>query len=94
MKILSFITIGFIFCVLQFLISNKVKKTWVKWVPIGITVVGLLFCLVTYLSALWTLSPSVIAENQYFALFLAVPFSTGFLGCLFSIFITKLLNKK
>lgn len=44
------ISIGFIFCIIQFGISNKLKKSWIKWTPIGTTVIGLLFCLVLYLN--------------------------------------------
>ena len=49
MEILSFITIGFIFCVIQFLISSKVKNVWIKSLPIGVTIIGLLFCFIIYI---------------------------------------------
>ena len=87
------IFIGFIFCIIQFGISNKLKKSWIKWTPIGITVIGLLFCLVLYLNLFWTNSSSVIAESQYLALILVKPFTTAFIGCLIGCIIFKLLSR-
>lgn len=93
MEFLILISIGFIFCIIQFFILNKLKKSWIKWTPIGITVSGLLFCLVLYLNLFWTNSSSVIAENQYLALILVNPFTTAFIGCLIGYIICWLFNK-
>ena len=60
----------------------------------GVAIGGLLFCLVVYLNVFWPNSPSVIAENQYFELFLLVPFSSAFIGSLLGIIIFKVLNKR
>ena len=82
--------IGIIFCIVQFLVLLKIKKIWIKWLPIGLTIAGLLFCLVLYLNLFWTNSSSVIAENQYFSLFLLKPISLSFIGCLLGFIIYKL----
>ena len=50
MEFLILISIGFIFCIIQFWTSSKLKKAWMKWIHIGITVTGLLFCFVLYLN--------------------------------------------
>ena len=82
--------IGIIFCIVQFLVLLKIKKNWIKWVPIALTLAGLLFCLVLYLNLFWTNSSSVIAENQYFSSFLLKPISLSFIGCLLGFIIYKL----
>lgn len=93
MEFLILISIGFIFCIIQFWTSSKLKKAWMKWIPIGITVTGLLFCFVLYLNLFWTNSPSVIAENQYLALVLVMPFTTAFIGCLIGNITCKLFSR-
>lgn len=93
MFFLYFGGIGIIFCIIQFFILNKTKKSWIKWLPMGVTIAGFLFCFVLYLNFFWTNSPSVIAENQYFALFLIIPVSFSFMGCLLGCIIYKLCNR-
>lgn len=96
MKFLIFISIGFIFCIIQIIqswISSKLKKAWIKSAPIGITIIGLLYCFILYLSFFWTSSPSVIGENRYFALFLATLFGTAFVGCLIGGIIFRLFSR-
>lgn len=85
--------IGIIFCIVQFLILLKINKSWIKWLPIGVVVTSLLFCLVLYLNLFWTNSPSVLAENKYFSLFLLTPISLSFIGCLLGYIINKLYSK-
>ena len=85
--------IGTIFCVVQFLILSKVKKYWIKWMPMGVTIAGFLFCFVLYLNLFWTNSPSVIAESQLLALVLIIPVSFSFIGCLLVCIIYKLCNR-
>ena len=82
--------IGIIFAIVQFLILIKRKKTWVKWLPIGVNIIGLLFCLALYLNLFWTNSSSVLAENQYFSLFLLTPIILSFIGCLLGFVVYKL----
>lgn len=93
MEFWGVVFIGFIFCVIQFWISNKIKKAWIKCIPIGITVLGLLFCFVLYLNIFWTNSPSVIAENRLLAWILVIPFTTAFIGCLIGGITCKLFGK-
>ena len=85
-----FVGIGIIFCIVQFLVLLKIKKKYIKWLPIGIPTAGFIFCLVLYLNLFWTNSSSVIAENQYFSLFLLKPISLSFIGCLLGFIIYKL----
>lgn len=92
MVFLYFGGIGIVFLVVQFIFISKAKKSWIKWLPTEVTVAGLLFCLVLYLNLFWTNSSSVIAENQYFALFLLIPCSLSFIGCLLGCIIYKLFS--
>ena len=92
MDFLYFGGVGIIFCVVQFLILSKVKKAWIKWLPMGVTIAGFLFCFVLYLNLFWTNSPSVIAESQLLALVLIIPVSLSFMGCLLGYIIYKLCN--
>ena len=61
-----FIFFGFaiVFGTFQMLLFNKVRNALIKYLPIAVTLVGLLFCLVTYMGIFGTGSPSVVAENQ------------------------------
>ena len=54
---------------------------------------GLLFCLAIYLGLFGTGSPSVIAENRYFSMFLSIPVSGAFVGCLAGMVTAKFLRK-
>ena len=93
MEFLYYGGIGIIFCVVQFLILSKVKKSWIKWLPVGVSIAGFLFCFVLYFNLFWINSPSVIAENQYFALFLLTPVALSFTGCLLGCIIYNLCNR-
>lgn len=55
--------------------------------------VGLLFCFITYLSFGSTKSQSVIAENQYFAVFLSHYLFGALLGAFIGILFSKYLKK-
>ena len=85
--------IGIIFCVVQFLILSKIKKYWIRWIPMGVTIAGFLFCFVLYLNLFWTNSPSVIAESQLLALVLIISVSFSFIGCLLGCIIYKFCNR-
>ena len=93
MEFLYFVGIGVVFCVVQFLILSKVKKSLIKWFPMGVTNAGLLFCLIVYLNIFGINSSSVFAENQYFALFLLTPVALSFTGCLLGCIIYNLCNR-
>lgn len=93
MEFLYFVGIGVVFCVIQFLILSKVKKYWIKWIPMGVTIAGFLFCFVLYLNLFWTNSPSVIAESQLLALVLIISVSFSFIGCLLGCIIYKFCNR-
>ncbi len=91
---LLFLVFALIFGVLQMIISKKLNNIIIKNIPLGLSVFGLLFCLVTYLGIFGTSSPSVVAENQYFALFLCIPIGGAFVGCLLGILFTKIVENK
>jgi len=83
------IGIAAVFFVLQFLLSSKVKNTMVKSVPAAILMVGLLFCLITYMNV-GVSSTSVIAENQSFAGFFALHIAVAMAGCMAGAVFTKI----
>ena len=76
-SVMIFLGFALLFGVIQ-MVMSRVKRFAVKCVPIAINIAGLLFCLVTYLGAFGASSPSVVAENQYFAMFLCIPVGGGF----------------
>lgn len=90
MNVVTLSGISIIFGILQLLLVKKTQRPIIKYLPIGLTIIGLLFCLVTYLGAFGTYSPSVVAENQYFALFLSIPFGAAFMGCLLGLLLSKI----
>lgn len=92
-SVMIFLGFALLFGVIQ-MIMSRVKRFAVKCVPIAITIAGLLFCLVTYLGAFGTSSPSVVAENQYFAMFLCIPIGGGFVGCLLGMLFSRVIEKR
>lgn len=92
MEIIYIIGIIVIFCVLQFILSTKTNNSLIKYLLVSATTVGLLFSFVLYLGVFGTKSPSVIAENQYFARFISLPLGAGFIGCLLGLLTYKLFK--
>ena len=91
--ILIFFVFAIVFGAVQMLISSKVRNALIKYLPIVVTVVGLLFCLVTYIGIFGTSSPSVVAENQYFAMFLCIPIGGAFVGSLLGLLLSKITGR-
>lgn len=79
MKAITLIAIAGVLFLLQWFFSTKLKK--IKYLPIIMLAAGLIFCVVIYFGKFGSNSSSVIAENQYFATFLAVPLIAGLAGC-------------
>lgn len=75
------------------LLSGKVRNALIKHLPIIVTVAGRLFCLVTYMGIFGTSSPSVIAENQYFAMFLCIPVGGAFVGSLLGLLLSEITGR-
>lgn len=94
MDIYIFIGIILILFALQFTLSTKVNNVFIEYLPISIIIIGLIFCLAAYIGAFGTNSLSVVAENQYFAMFLSVPLIASLIGSLIGILFYKLLKKK
>lgn len=92
-SVMIFLGFALLFGVIQ-MVMSRVKRFAVKCVPIAINIAGLLFCLVTYLGAFGTSSPSVVAENQYFAMFLCIPVGGGFVGCLLGMLFSRVIEKR
>lgn len=76
---ITLIAIAGVLFLLQWFLSAKIKK--IKYLPLFLLVAGLIFCFVVYFGKFGSNSSSVIAENQYFATFLAVPLIAGLAGC-------------
>ena len=91
--ILIFLGFAIVFGTVQMLLSSKVRNALIKHLPIVVTVAGLLFCLVTYMGIFGTSSPSVIAENQYFAMFLCIPIGGAFVGSLLGLLLSKITGR-
>ncbi|MBQ8314535.1 MAG: helix-turn-helix transcriptional regulator [Lachnospiraceae bacterium] len=92
-SVMIFLGFALLFGVIQ-MVMSRVKRFAVKCVPIAINIAGLLFCLVTYLGAFGASSPSVVAENQYFAMFLCIPVGGGFVGCLLGMLFSRVIEKR
>lgn len=91
-SVMIFLGFAVFWGVIQIIISKKVNSTVVRYLPIAITIAGLLFCLVTYLGAFGTYSPSVVAENRYFAIVLCIPIGGAFVGCLLGMLFIKMIK--
>lgn len=92
-SVMIFLGFALLFGVIQ-MVMSRAKRFAVKCVPIAINIAGLLFCLVTYLGAFGASSPSVVAENQYFAMFLCIPVGGGFVGCLLGMLFSRVIEKR
>lgn len=77
-----FLGFAVLFAAVQILLGKRKGCARFQYVPTALTAVGLLFCLAVYLGAFGTGSPSVIAENRYFAMFLSIPVGGAFVGSL------------
>ncbi len=93
MNMLYFLVPVLLFGAVQGFISAKANGRLFQYVPLALTVCGLLFCMATYLSLFGTGSPSVIAENRYFAIFLSIPVSGAFVGCLAGMVTAKFIRR-
>ena len=91
--ILIFFGFAIVFGAVQMLLSGKARNALIRYLPMAVTVVGLLFCLVTYMGIFGTSSPSVVAENQYFALFLCIPIGGAFVGSLLGMLLSKITGR-
>jgi len=91
--ILIFLGSAIVFCAVQMLLSGKVRNALIRYLPIAVTVVGVLFCLVTYMGIFGTSSPSVAAENQYFAMFLCIPIGGALVGSLLGLLLSKITGR-
>ena len=91
--ILIFLGFAIVFGAVQMLLSSKVRNALIRYLPIVVTVAGLLFCLVTYMGIFGTSSPSVVAENQYFAMFLCIPIGGSFVGSLLGLLLSKITGR-
>ena len=93
MNMLYFLVPVLLFGAVQGFISAKANSRLFQYVPLALTVCGLLFCMATYLGLFGTGSPSVIAENRYFAMFLSIPVSGAFVGCLAGMVTAKFIRR-
>ena len=91
--ILIFLGFAIVFGVVQMLLSSKVRNALIKYLPIAVTVAGLLFCLVTYMGIFGTSSPSVVAENQYFAMFLCIPSGGACVDSVVGLLLSKITGR-
>lgn len=94
MEVIYFVGFALLFWFLQMLFLKKVKISILKYLPLIISIVGYLFCLCAYVGVLGSGSPSVVAENRYFAMFLCIPVSGAFIGCLLSLFLSKMQKRQ
>lgn len=90
---LIFFGFAIVFGTFQMLLFSKVRNALIKYLPIAVTLVGMLFCLVTYMGIFGTSSPSVVAENQYFAMFLCIPIGGAFVGSLLGLLLSKITGR-
>lgn len=93
-SVIIFLGVAIFFGAIQVIISKNVNSTVVRYLPIAITIAGLLFCLVTYMGAFGTYSSSVVAENRYFAIVLCIPIGGAFVGCLLGMLFIKMIDPR
>lgn len=94
MEIFAFIGIIIIFLGLQTVLLLKTNKGVIRYLPLSLIFLGLLFSFITYIGVFGTYSSSVIAENQYLALFLSFFLGGGLIGCIVGIGFYKALIKR
>ena len=88
-----FLVPAILFGAVQGFLSFITRRRKIQMIPLALTIGGLLFCLAVYLGLFGSGSPSVVAENRYFAMFLCIPVSGAFVGCLAGIAAGSLIRK-
>ncbi|MBQ1446488.1 MAG: helix-turn-helix transcriptional regulator [Solobacterium sp.] len=89
-EILMYIVAALLFFLLETLLLRKAESRWVIALPVFLSAAAYLFCLFTALSG--TGSPSVLAENRYFAMYLSMPVTGAFVGSVLAFLPQKLLK--
>lgn len=92
-NMILFLVPAVLFGAVEGFLSFKTRRRQIQIIPLALTIGGLLFCLAAYLGMFGSGSPSVVAENRYFAMFLCIPVSGAFAGCLAGIAAGSLIRK-
>ena len=92
-NMILFLVPAVLFGAVEGFLSFKARGRQIQMIPLALTIGGLLFCLAVYLGMFGSGSPSVVAENRYFAMFLCIPVSGAFVGCLAGIAAGSLIRK-
>ena len=99
MSTLSIILLVLVCCIAQLICVRKAQKKWTKYIPITLTAFGFLLSILLQITAgisykLNLTSKSVMAENQYFAMFLCILLASCFIGSLIGLLLSKIKDKK
>lgn len=94
MSIILCVILFVAFSLAQFLLNKKVNQKVVKHIPVIISAMITIFAVGLHIYARITyemgaVSESVLAENQYFAMFICVPALISFAGSLVGLLIGK-----
>ena len=98
MSIFSIIVIIIVSCLIQVLTSNKANKKIIKFSPLLISLIGVFAGICIHEVArisyeLNIVSKSVMSENQYFAIFISIPFIASLIGCLIGVVLSTIKDK-
>ena len=89
MNIAIFLVSCVVFAILETILCLKTKKPFIKYIPTGAAIIGLLFCIVVLLGVFGAATPSAAAENRYFAIFISIPLSGALAGCILGFLLSK-----
>ena len=82
MNIAVFIIAAVVGFAVQIAINKITKNQLIKFIPMGVIMIGMIICLIIYMGVFGANTESAIAENRAFAMFLSIPFSGALAGCL------------
>ena len=99
MSTVAIILLTILFCIMQTLFYKKGKKKWMKYLPaaissIGLAMVGCIYVFSEVLHKTKMISQSVMAENQYFSIWMCVLIAPCLLGSIMGIILPKIFKDK
>ena len=85
MNIVTFIIAAVIGFAVQIAINKTAKNQLIKFIPMGIIMIGMIICLIIYMGIFGSVTESALAENRAFAMFLMINLAGGLIGTVIGI---------
>ncbi|MBQ2679035.1 MAG: hypothetical protein IJF98_02445 [Firmicutes bacterium] len=85
MNIITFIIAAVVAFVVQIVINKMANNQLIKFIPMGIIMVGMIICLIIYMGVFGSVTESALAENRAFAMFFMINLAGALIGTVIGI---------